>query len=275
MDYALRLEAPDELPADPRQWCAAAWRDTLPPGRLSAVYFGSEFCEDRIPSAAEAASLCALAREADLEAVLLTPVVRPAGLALLGDLLAALGAAGWAPSVVFNDWGVLRLLQHDFSLLPRRGGRLLNRGLRDPRLAHADAAPPVGDSGERSRLLRAFLRQEGASALETDPDLEGGFLGEEGSGLQRTLHLPFAFATTGRHCLGKAAGGARGGAFADGLASPCNAPCRGGPRPEHRPDAPLPLWRAGNTLFYEVPEGLAAAHLRTADRVVLHRRPAP
>lgn len=279
MEYALRLETPSLLPPDPRQWCAAAWGERLPEGRLAALYFGTEFCEDRLPSPGEAEAFCALAARRGLEAVLLTPVLRPAGLARLGALLAALGACGRFPAVVCNDWGAWRLVGEGHPRCARRGGRLLNRGLRDPRALEAGAsggsrAGEGNPGGERSRLLREFLREGGAAALETDPDLEGGFLGEAG-GLQRTLHLPFAFVTSGRHCLGKAGAATGGGPFAGDMDAPCGAPCRRGPAREERDDTPVPLWRAGNTLFYEVPEPLATAHLAQADRVVLHRRPAP
>ncbi|MEW6488369.1 MAG: hypothetical protein AB1578_10735 [Thermodesulfobacteriota bacterium] len=278
MEYALRLETPLLLPPDPRQWCAAAWGDRLPEGRLAALYFGTEFCEDRLPAPGEAEAFCALAARRGLEAVLLTPVLRPAGLARLDALLTALQAWGRFPAVVCNDWGAWRLVRDGHPRCARRGGRLLNRGLRDPRALEAGASGVGAGAagGERSRLLRDFLREGGAAALETDPDLEGGFLGGAG-GLQRTLHLPFAFVTSGRHCLGKAAAAAtpRGGPFAGAVDAPCCAPCRRGPSREERDDTPVPLWRAGNTLFYEVPEPLAAAHLAQADRVVLHRRPAP
>jgi hypothetical protein len=42
-----------------------------------------------------------------------------------------------------------------------------------------------------------------------------------------------------------------------------------------RPDTRVPLWRAGNTLFYEVSEYRAAVHLSRCDRIVLHERPMP
>ncbi len=277
MDYGLRLEAPGALPADPRQWCAATWGDALPEGRLAALYFGSEFCEDRLPGPTEAESFCALARERGLEAVLLTPVVRPLGLRRVDRLLAALVAGGWQPAVVCNDWGVWGLVQSRYPACARRGGRLLNRGLRDPRALPAgrDGSALAAAPGERSGLLRAFLRQGGAVGVETDPDLEEGFLGAGEDGLERTLHLPYAFVTSGRHCLEKASAEPGQGAYARGLLAPCGGPCREGPAAERRDDTPVPLWRAGNTLFYEVPESLAAAHLVRADRVVLHRRPSP
>jgi len=279
MEYALRLEDPSDLadlPDDPRHACSAAWRALLPQGALAALYFGSDFCEERLPSAEAAGAFCERAEREGLEPTLLTPPVTRRGLSRVDGLLRSLGAAGHRPAVVFNDWGVLRLLATSFPSHPRRAGRLLNRSLRDPR---ADpATPPGGEAGpSRGGRMRAFLSRWGAAALETDPDLEGAYLGEGSEGLQRALHLPFTFVTSGRHCLlkGVDAAGVNPTGFGSRLGQPCGQPCRRGPRAVHREDTPVPLWRAGNTLFYEVPAASARAHLARADRVVLHRRPAP
>jgi hypothetical protein len=111
-------------------------------------------------------------------------------------------------------------------------------------------------------------------ALETDPDLDGGYLGDGDAGLSRALHLPYVLASSGRHCLLKAAalpGRAVGGL----LGAPCPAPCRDGAARADREDCAVPLWRAGNTLLYEAPWEAARAHLAEADRVVLHEAPSP
>jgi hypothetical protein len=279
MEYALRAETPADLadlPDDPREACAAAWRGLLPPGRWDAVYFGSEFCGESLPDAEAAAAFCRLAEARTLTPTLLTPPVTPAALCRVEDLLGALSEAGHRPAVVFNDWGVLRLLENHFPEHPRRAGRLLNRSLRDPRAAPG-APDGSGSDPSRGGRLRTFLSRRGAQALETDPDLEGSYLGDGGEGLQRALHLPFTFVTSGRHCLLKdqvAAGEDRPG-FGSALGKPCRRTCRGGPRAVRRDDTPFPLWRAGNTLFYEASTAAVRVHLAQADRVVLHRRPVP
>jgi hypothetical protein len=269
VEYAVAMEAPGSLPDDPRGWCDAPWVGVLPAGRLAAVYFGSEFCEERIPGADESAALCSFARDQGLEAVLLTPIARPAGLELIDRLLGRLAEEGWAPSVVFSDWGVAALLGERHPSLPRRGGRLINRALRDPRVAGTGARP---GNGARSSYVRELLRRTGATAVESDADLEGGFLGPAGEGLQRTVHLPYVFAASGRHCLlrAKVTGGHPA---ARDHGARCWAPCRGRWVTESRQDTELPLYRDGNTLLYQAPEGLALAHLPDADRIVLHRRP--
>ena len=279
MDYGLRLTSPSEVPSDPRAACPDGWRDLLPEGRTVALYFGSEFCEDRLPDPAEAKAWCEAAHDRGVEATLATPLVSPEGLRSVERLLDGLASAGLRPAVVFNDWGVLGLLRERHASLPRRAGRLMNRSLRDPR-AYRDApgGTATHDTGRHVRL-RALLRTLGVGAIETDADLEGGYLGERDDGgavrLDRTLHFPFTYAASGRGCPLKAALYPEGGGFAQAFADPCPAPCRGRPLPVQRPDTALPHWRAGNTLFYEPPREAMRSWLPRADRIVVHAMAAP
>jgi hypothetical protein len=274
MEYGLRLAHVGTLPADPREICQAQWRGSLPPGPLRALYFGTEFCEDLLPGVDEAEAFCNLARESGIEAVLLTPIVTPQGLRRLDRLLAALQGRGCAPSVSFNDWGVLNLLRSTHVQLTRRAGRLINRGIRDPRLAQ-ETPLPGALTHNRGEKLRSLLLRCGVIGVETDPDLEGSYLENTASALQRTLHLPYAFAVSGRNCLLKAEGMDAEDSFSKGLGKSCPALCRDRCLPVQRPDTSVPLWRAGNTLFYEVSEVWTAAHLCRCDRIVLHERPMP
>jgi hypothetical protein len=273
MEYGILVHDVAALPVDPREVCTVSWRERLPPGPLRAIYFGSEFCEFLLPNAAQVARYCVHARDAGVEAVLLTPVATPGGLAKIEQLLTDLSAAGETPAVVFNDWGVACLLQESFPGFQRQAGRLINRGVRDPRLMEkkVDTGNMPGDRGQR---LRALLAKSGVSAIETDPDLEGGFLGDGSEGLQRVLYLPYAFAASSRNCLVKADQAQTIDAcFTKGLGSPCSCSCREKWQRVNRSDTTLPLWRAGNTIFFEVPLSLAEIHMGQADRIVLHQGP--
>ncbi len=279
MEYGLRLTRPDAAPADPRDACPASWRKLLPEAPVAALYFGSEFCEDRLPDLDEAEAFCATAHARGWEPTLLTPLATPAGLERVHRLLAALEANQRQPAVVFNDWGVLGLLRERHPALPRRAGRLMNRSLRDPR-AYRDRAGDESRAGAthdgtRFARLRRFLLVAGVGAVETDVDLDGGFLGNGANGMARALHLPFTFAASGRNCPLKALLYPEGSGFSKSLADPCSAPCRSGPLPAPRTDAALAHWRAGNTLFYEIPQQAASEWLAHADRIVLHEEATP
>lgn len=279
MEYGIYVHDASPLPADPRDACTASWRSILPPGQLRALYFGSEFCVDLLPGKIAVKRLCAHARDAGIEAVLLTPIATPGGLARIEKLLAGFTQANEAPAVVFNDWGVASLLRESFPYLKSRAGRLINRGLRDPRLMEqvpeAKAASAV-IGRDRGRRMRSLLVRFGVTALETDIDMEGSFLGDGTEGLQRVLYLPYAFAASSRNCLVKAEGAPTiDECFTKGLGLSCKGPCRGRSDRVERSDTSLPLWRAGNTVFFEVPRFRVEAMIQQADRIVLHERPTP
>lgn len=273
MEYGVFVSETRELPADPRSICVDEWRELLPPAPLRAIYFGSEFCQDLLPTLAAVERLCLWAAQAGVEAVLLTPMVTPRGLLLVDHLLRELAGHGFAPSLVVNDWGVLNLLRRSYPGLRRRAGRLMNRGLRDPRLPER-TAPGDDQGGQQVGRMRAMLLQSGVEAVETDADLEGNHLGEKVDGLQRVLHFPYVFAASGRNCLVKADGAASAeDCFTKGLSLPCPGLCRGRWHEVTREDTDRQLWRSGNTIFYQVSQEAAAAHLARADRVVLYERP--
>lgn len=279
MEYAVRITSTDDPPHDARAACTPAWRQLLPDGPTVALYFGSEFCEDRLPDKMEAIAFCDLASDLGWEATLATPLVGPDGLQTIDRLLTALAVNRRDVSVVFNDWGVLQLLRERHPSLPRRAGRLVNRSLRDPRAYRDAPAGTATHDASRHRRVRDLLGALGVSALETDADLEGGYLGDgpqdDPAHLARALHLPFTFAASGRACPLKAALYPQGGGFAKAFADRCAAPCRGKPLPITRPDTALPHWRAGNTLLYEVPTEAASTFVPHADRIVLHEFAAP
>ncbi len=275
MEYGLRIATLESAFKNPADVCDAALLKHCPDAPLTALYFGSEFCQELLPRNNEANTFCTHCATRNLQAVLLTPVVTGKGLKRLDRLLTSLAERGWFPAVVFNDWGVLELLRSKHADLSRHMGRLMNRGLRDPRL-NMQAIAPGGENTERGSGIRKLASSLGVSAVESDADLEPGFLGTANDGFTRTLHLPFTFVSSGRNCLEKAAAASVGkGIFTQGLHSACSAPCRGVYRQEIRQDTQKPLWRAGNTVFFEAPPAWIARHIELADRVVFHEQPMP
>jgi len=285
MEYALRiatLESAFKTPCEfcNTQLCEAGLGELCPDAQLTALYFGSEFCQELIPGIKATEAFCAHCAERDLEAVLLTPLVTHKGLTRLDRLFGDLTRRGMFPAIVFNDWGVLELLRKTYRSVPLRMGRLMNRGLRDPRL-DIQAVGPGGENTQRGAGIRKLASSLGVCAVESDADLEPGFLGDGAEGLKRALHVPFTFAASGRNCLEKAAAtlAARGkitrGIFTQGLESGCTAPCRGICRKENRRDTQKEMWRAGNTLFFKAPPEWLSRHIALADRVVFHEQPMP
>ena len=275
MEYGLRIATPESALKSPADLCSAALWDLCPDAPLTALYFGSEFCQELLPLRKEAAAFCAHCAAHDLEAVLLTSLMTYKGLTRLDHLLESLAKRGWSPAVVFNDWGVFELLRTQFPGLPRRMGRLMNRGLRDPRL-DMQTCESGAENTNRGAGIRQLASKLGVCAVESDADLEPGFLGDGSNGLNRTLHVPFTFVSSGRNCLEKAAAAPAGkGIFTHGLTSGCSAPCQGVCRQENRQDTEKQMWRAGNTVFFEAPPEWLNRHIQLADRVVFHEQPMP
>lgn len=273
MEYGIHVHDVSALPEDPRVACPASWREILPDGPLKAIYFGSEFCIDLLPDPEKVAQLCRHAASSGVEAVLLTPLVTPQGLARVRQLLEEVDKTGETPAVVFNDWGVASLLLESFPHLQRRAGRLMNRGLRDPRLM-GKAISPNSASGNQVSRVRSMLAQLGVAALESDPDLEGSYLVDGREGLQRALHLPYSFAASSRNCLIRAEKSiAADQCFTKGLGLCCSGLCRGRWHRIYRSDTNLLLWRSGNTVFFEVPQTMAKGRIAQADRIILQERP--
>ena len=274
MEYGLRIATADSTRKSPGDLRDAASCRLYPEAPLTALYFGTEFCQELLPGIRETEAFCDHCFAHGLEAVLLTPIVTQKGFHRLQRLFDGLASRGLFPAVVFNDWGVLELLRTTHPSFPRRMGRLMNRGLRDPRLE----IRPLGSAGEnteRGTGIRKLASSLGVTAVETDADLEPGYLGA-GNGFERTLHVPFTFVSSGRNCLEKAAAAPAGkGVFTHGLKSGCNASCRGICRKEYRRDTQKQMWRAGNTLFFEAPAEWIARHAAFADRIVLHEKPMP
>jgi hypothetical protein len=275
MEYGLRIATLDSGCKSLADFCDDALMELCPDAPLTALFFGTEFCQELLPGIRETEAFCAHCTERNLEAVLLTPMVTHRGLTRLDRLLEGLTSRGWFPAVVFNDWGVLELLRTKHPSFPLRMGRLMNRGLRDPRL-DMQSSGPEGENTERGAGIRKLAASLGVNAVESDADLEPGYLGAGGNGLERALHVPYTFVASGRNCLEKAAATPAGkGIFTQGLNSGCKAPCQGVCRQEHRQDTQKQLWRAGNTLFFEAPPEWVSRHMALADRVVFHERPMP
>jgi len=271
MKYGIQISEVIKLPHDPREICGPEWQDILPQGSIHCLYFGSEFCQDLLPTVKQLHAFCELAKASNLEAVLQTSMVTPEGLQRINCLLAKLTSFDLAPTVVFNDWGVLTLLRKEYPQLKVRAGRLINRALRDPRMTD-QSRNPESLTEHRGARLRSMLTRFSVSAIETDPDLEGGYLGNGSDGLERVLHLPYVYAVTGRNCLLKAEAADDNTSFTKGLGQPCASPCLGRFHAVEREDTRQPLLRVGNTIFYEVPKDMAKTHLTGADMVVLQQR---
>ena len=279
MDYGLRLTTPARSRADPRDACPPDGATCFPPGRAVALYFGTEFCEDRLPDLDDANAYCAVARDHGLEPTLTTPLVSPEGLSKVDRLLEGLASNGWRPAVVFNDWGVLELLRERHRALPRRAGRLsTGRCATRARTAMRLPAPPrttrrASRGCARSSAASASRRSKPMRTSRADSSATATTAAKRRSTARSTSRSPTprraAAARSRPRCIPKAAASRR--------RSPIPAPHRAAasPCPSAARDTAAAALARGNTLFYEPPHEATRAWLPHADRIVVHAMAAP
>ncbi len=184
------------------------WR-TIDKKKTVRVYFGNEFCEERIPKRVELEAACAAVREAGLPLSFVTPPVSDRGCEVLMDRLKELQTGMPGSEVVVNDWGVLRLLYHELPSLVPVLGRLMNKLLRDPRITPHHSRPDVLPDPLRAlrrcslsiSAYRHLLSRFGVKRVELDNLYQGIEMDFEAWSLLRSLYIPFGYVTMGRICL--------------------------------------------------------------------------
>lgn len=175
----------------------------IPLADFDRLYFGVEFCEERLPSNAELEEALAAAGAAGKPLTLVTPLALDPGIDAAAELIAALHSREPGAEVVANDYGVLHILLKDFPSMKATLGRVLARQKKDPRIqsipdekvkAYFSASvldsPPFVD----------FIKRAGAARVEIDNLPHAAPVSP---GLPVSLHFPYIFITTSRHCVGK------------------------------------------------------------------------
>jgi hypothetical protein len=239
--------------------------------RFSRLYFGNEFCEQLIPCAIDLDRVLAFVSHHDLDLTFVSPYVTDRGLHRLEGLLGKLAEKRPNSEVVFNDYGVLRILKARYSRLKPVMGRLLNRMKRGPRLMMViDKLPRTTvEYFRRSNLtvpiLCRFLNRNGVKRVELDNVLQGiGFALDR---LEGSLYVPFAYVTTTRLCLVNSCDKPEReemiGIF------PCGKECRKYTFYLRNPIMPVTLIRKGNTIFLVNGEVSARLEEKGINRLVV------
>jgi hypothetical protein len=248
--------------ADLPRWKAIDGKET------KRVYFGNEFCEERIPKRAELEKSCAAASEAGLPLSFVTPPVSDRGCKQLVDRLKEL--QNWMPGseVIVNDWGVLRLLNHEYPSLVSVLGRLMNKLLRDPRITRSEPLQVLKSCSLTIPAYRRLLSRFGVKRVEVDNLYQGIEMDFEELGFNPSLYIPFGYVTMGRICLPGNQHLPSNQKFA--------APTGGCPHPCSRSEIDLidpkakvddvSFTQRGNAIFYRQPEWLISRGLTWAEQ---------
>lgn len=168
------------------------------------VYFGNEFCERLLPGPEHFQEIQNTVQEHGLPITLVTPYVTEAGIRKVEKLLAVLPEG---TEVVFNDWGVLRIIRQHFPHVTLVQGRLLTKLKRGPRIANfLDKLPPDALHYLRSTNLgvpvyQRFLRETNINRVELDNPIQDLDLDGVPADVHLSLYIPFAYVSTTRFCL--------------------------------------------------------------------------
>lgn len=240
--------------------------------KYTRIYFGNEFCERRIPSEKELGRVLDFARDNHLDFTLLTPYVTNEGLERLYLLLSILSDSGNLYEVIFNDWGVLEVINREFISLQPVMGRLLNKMKRGPRLMHfMNMIPQDNIDYFRTCSLEVpayqkFLIMNRVKRAEIDNVLQGIDLDTSGPGISLSLNVPYTYVTTTRLCLSCQG---EDPDQEDKIAiMPCGRECRKYTFKLTHPVLCGPLLRKGNTMFLKnevIPQGFESLGF---DRIV-------
>ena len=223
--------------------------------KFSRLYFGNEFCQRLIPSPQELEKAIEFTIKENLGFTFVTPFVTNEGLEILDPLFRKISQEKPDSEVVFNDWGVLLILNQRYSDLEPVMGRLLNKMKRGPRLWNLISILPEStvhyfrSCSLNTPILRRFLIENRVRRVELDNLLQGIDLDLAGSGISASLYIPYAYVTVTRLCL--AISCEEHGKEDEIGIFPCKRECQRYSFLLTHPVMPVPLIRKGNTVFFK------------------------
>ncbi|MEM2104248.1 MAG: hypothetical protein QW717_05095 [Candidatus Bathyarchaeia archaeon] len=230
---------------------------------FSRIYFGNEFCERLLPSPEEVDATLKFVLENNLSFSFVTPYVTDAGLKRIEKLLAIIAERKPESEVIFNDWGILHVLNLKYPNFEPVIGRLLNKMKRDPRLLiFIDSLPETAIEYFKGLninvpIFQNFLKEKGVKRVEVDNTLQGVKTNFKNLGFNASLYTPYVYVTTSRLCLAISCN-VYGMEDVVGI-FPCKKECRKYTSYLKAPVMPVTLIRKGNTVFLknqEIPKNL-------------------
>jgi|GEM_PF-464625 len=181
--------------------------------RPRRIYFGSEFCQYRLPSLSAVKKAAAYSWENGFEFTFATPYAHQEKFEQLTEILHYLNdiviTTGKRVEVVINDWGVYHHVQMHLPQLDVIIGRLLNKMIRDPRVAHYyndEKAPEMGrkffkETGLFSSYFAKFLEKGNVVGMDFDQLIQGHEMTEKEAALVASFHFPFGCVASGSACM--------------------------------------------------------------------------
>jgi len=205
-----------------------------------------------------------ITREAGLDFSYVTPPSTDSGIEALKSrfsLLREESDPSKAIEVIVNDWGVLRVLRRQFPEFKPVFGRMMNRMIRDPRVAPyyvSSTAPQEGltvvqQSSLTNPLYQKSLREWGVDRHEFDNLFQGIKVEVEEKDVFFSLYVPYGYVATGRVCMPGSFNLPKEDKFTEYMG--CRRECQDFTHKLSNSQSPfsnrsLELIQRGNTIFY-------------------------
>ena len=240
------------------------FKRNLTPEKLERIYFGVEFCQRLIPDSDDVKEAIRVTREAGLNFSYVTPPATDIGVETLMSRFSLLREETDFPGeieVIVNDWGVLRVLKRQFTGLKPVFGRMMNKMIRDPRVAPyyvSNTAPSEGltvvrQSSVTNPLFQNSLKEWGVDRHEFDNLFQGIEVKVEAEDIFFSVYVPYGYVATGRVCMPGSFGLQRKDKFTEYMG--CGRECQGFTHKLGNAQSPfsnrtLELVQRGNTIFF-------------------------
>ena len=242
---------------------------------FTRLYFGNEFCQRLLPSKKDIDCVMEFVKEKQCAFTLVTPYVTNEGLQNWKKVIEQVAAIDPRCEVVFNDWGLFRILRDISPELKPVLGRLMTKIKRGPRLIKVmEKLPPDALKHLQSTNLsvepyQTFLLDRGINRAELDHPLQDMQLEGIGSSIHLSLYIPFAYVTTTRFCLSASCDKPEAKGMVGIL--PCKKECQKYTFTLDNPVMETSLIRKGNTIFFKNDKIPKADELREKeiDRLVI------
>ena len=228
---------------------------------IDHIYIGDEFCANRLPSIEQATALAEYAKGNGIGLALLTPMLVDRQIDERESLFAKLRELWPGMEVTVNDWGALFFLKQRFPEFRLALGRLLNKGLKDPRwkTPHSRLDESREDA-ERAILGHCTFDQVrfrkkavdlGVRRLERDLFPYWDLAGFDDGDLPCSCYFPLGYVTSGRVCW--QASFKQPGRKHFVPVNGCARPCEKRSFALVHSKANVPVYQNGNTVFYLYP----------------------
>lgn len=186
---------------------------------FNRIYFGEEFCDERIPSKKEVEEIYLWCKKMGIDFTFITGIVTVKAFTKIQKILDLLSSKREKIEVVFSDWGIMNIIRKKryTNLIPILGRLLVKRKIP---VMYIDTKPKINLQlipPEKSEIIwrkqvevlrgtnlsvedyRQFLKEKGINRIEIDPVPYGINLKKEW-GFKFSLYFPFSYVTGGRIC---------------------------------------------------------------------------